>query len=213
MKVCPGQDVEVVAAVRERWPELTLFADANGSYAGLSLDQAAQLMRSLEPYGLVCMEQPLGDDDLVGHAELARRTRLPICLDEALTSVNAVAVALRLGACSVVNIKAGRLGGYLEAVRAHDLCARSGVPVWCGGLVETGIARAANVALAALPNFRLPGDLSATGRFFAADLTSPMPMQADGTIAVPDDPGLGVNVGSEAVSSFSTWRLWCPAKG
>ena len=124
-----------------------------------------------------------------------------------------VALALDMGACSVVSIKAGRLGGYLEAVRVHDLCARRNVPVWRGGMVETGSRRAANVALSALPNFSLPGDLSATGRFFETDLTSPLPLRPDGTLAVPDGPGSGVTVDTEAVKKFSTWRAWFPAAG
>lgn len=211
LKIRPGQDVEAVSAVRERWPSLALFADANGAYAGLSAEEAARALRDLEPFDLACIEQPLGDDDLLGHAELARDLRVPICLDEALTSLDVLATALRLGACSVVNIKPGRLGGYFKAVRAHDLCQRKGVPVWCGGMVETGIGRAANIALASLPNFSLPGDLSATGRFFDVDLTSDMPLQLDGTIRVPGGPGLGVSVDADAVRSFSTWRQWCPA--
>ena len=153
----------------------------------LPIGRAADRLAPLDAYGLACLEQPLGDDDLAGHAELARQLRTPLCLDEALSSAAAVvASALRTGACSVVNIKAGRMGGYLEAVRAHDLCAERQVPVWCGGMVETGIARAANLALASLPNFSLPGDLSATGRFFETDLTSPLPLRPDGTIAVPE---------------------------
>jgi o-succinylbenzoate synthase len=171
------------------------------------------LLGRLEPFHLACIEQPLGDEDLAGHAELARHIRVPICLDESLTSLGAVALALDMGACSVVNIKAGRVGGYLEAVRVHDLCAQRQVPTWCGGMVETGIARAFNVALASLPNFSLPGDLSATGRFFETDLTSPLPLQPGGTIAVPDGPGTGVTVDSDVVSSFSTWRRWCPVAG
>jgi o-succinylbenzoate synthase len=213
LKIGPGHDLEPVAAVRERWPGLALFADANGSYQDLPLAATAELLGKLEPFDLACIEQPLGDEDLAGHAELARRVRLPICLDESLTSSHAVAVALDMGACSVVNIKAGRVGGYLEAVRVHDLCAARRVPVWCGGMVETGIARAANVALAALPNFSLPGDLSATGRFFETDLTSPLSLLPDGTIVVPDGPGSGVTVHGDVVGSLSTWRRWCPVAG
>jgi O-succinylbenzoate synthase len=210
LKVRPGWDVEPVGAVRERWPALVLFADANGSYGRLPMGQAAEQLARLDGYGLSCLEQPLGDDDLAGHAELARRLGTPLCLDEALTSPGAIVSALRVGACSVVNIKAGRLGGYLEAVRAHDLCVEQRVPVWCGGMVETGIARAANLALASLPGFCLPGDLSATGRFFEVDLAGPMALRPDGTIAVPSGAGLGVPVDQEAISRFSTSRTWWP---
>jgi O-succinylbenzoate synthase len=210
LKVRPGWDVEPVGAVRARWPALVLFADANGSYGRLPMGQAAEQLARLDSFGLSCLEQPLGDDDLAGHAELARGLSTPLCLDEALTSPGAIVSALRAGACSVVNIKAGRLGGYLEAVRAHDLCVEQRVPVWCGGMVETGIARAANLALASLPGFCLPGDLSATGRFFEVDLAGPMALRPDGTIAVPSGAGLGVPVDQEAISRFSTSRTWWP---
>lgn len=201
----------VVAAVRDRWPDLVLFVDANGSYEGLGPQEAAAQLSVLDRYGLACIEQPLGEDDLAGHARLAKALQTPICLDEALTSYGAVVTALEMGACSVVNVKAGRFGGYLEAVRVHDLCARRGVPVWCGGMVETGIARAANVALAGLVNFSLPGDLSASGRFFETDLTSALTLRTDGTIAVPSGPGSGVTVDQGAIDHFAIWRRWYPA--
>ncbi len=208
LKVQPGWDVEPVRAVRERWPDLALCADANGAYRHLPVEEAAGQLAALDGYELSCLEQPLADDDLAGHGELARHLRTPLCLDEALSSPAAVVNALRAGACSVVNIKAGRMGGYLAAVQAHDICAGERVPVWCGGMVETGIARAANVALASLPGFCLPGDLSATGRFFATDLAGPMPLRPDGTLAVPAGPGSGVPVDHEAIDHFSTWRAW-----
>ncbi|HXW78028.1 MAG TPA: o-succinylbenzoate synthase [Acidimicrobiales bacterium] len=212
LKIAPGWDDEPLGAVRQRWPELVLFADANGSYARLSMAEAAKELARLDRHGLTCLEQPLGDDDLAGHAELARQVRTPVCLDEALTSVATLVAALDLGACSVVNIKAGRLGGLLEAVRAHDLCAERGVPVWCGGMVETGVGRAANLALSTLPNFSLPGDLSASSRFFETDLTDELDLSPDGTIAVPRGPGSGVTVNSAALTRFSTWRQWCPTE-
>lgn len=211
LKITPGWDDKPLAEVRRRWPGLVLFADANGTYADIGPPEAASRLARLDRHGLACIEQPLGDDDLVGHRELARRLRTPLCLDEALTSVASVRAALDIGACSVVNVKAGRFGGYLEAVRVHDLCADRGVPVWCGGMVETGIGRAANVALASLPNFTLPGDLSASGRFFAHDLAGPLDIAPDGTIPVPEGPGSGVTVSPEALRSFATWRRWYPA--
>jgi O-succinylbenzoate synthase len=211
LKITPGWDEEPLSAVRRRWPELVLFADANGTYADMApIDARARLAR-LDDYGLACIEQPLGDDDLSGHRDLARHLRTPLCLDEALSSLAAVAAALDMGACSVVNVKAGRLGGYLEAVRVHDLCADRGVPVWCGGMVETGIGRAANIALASLPNFSLPGDVSASGRFFERDLVVGLDIGPGGTMAVPEGPGSGVTVSQEALRTFSTWRHWCPA--
>jgi len=211
LKITPGWDDEPLGEVRRRWPGLVLFADANGTYADEPPAEAAARLARLDRHGLACIEQPLGDADLVGHRELARKLRTPLCLDEALTSVASVIAALDMGACSVVNVKAGRLGGYLEAVRVHDLCADRGVPVWCGGMVETGIGRAANVALASLPNFTLPGDLSASGRFFEQDLAGPLEIAPGGTISVPAGPGTGVTVSSEVLRVFASWRRWYPA--
>jgi O-succinylbenzoate synthase len=211
LKIAPGWDDKPLGEVRRRWPELVLFADANGAYADMGPVEAAARLARVDGYGLACIEQPLGDDDLAGHRELARQLRTPLCLDEALTSVASVSAALDMGACSVVNVKAGRFGGYLEAVRVHDLCADRGVPVWCGGMVETGIGRAANVALASLPNFALPGDLSASGRFFEQDLAGPLELGPAGTISVPGGPGTGVTVSPGALRAFATWRRWYPA--
>jgi O-succinylbenzoate synthase len=188
LKIQPGWDVEPVRAVRERFgPALAVQVDANGAY---SVADATHLSE-LDGFGLQLIEQPLGDDDLLGHAELARRIATPVCLDESITSVNMAAAAIELGACQVVNIKAGRVGGYLEAKRVHDLCADHSIPVWCGGMLETGIGRAANVALATLPNFILPGDLSASDRYFATDITEPFALH-DGRLRVPGAPGIGV---------------------
>jgi O-succinylbenzoate synthase len=187
LKIQPGWDVEPVRAVREHFgDDVLLQVDANTSYR---LSDAGQLA-GLDPFDLLLLEQPLAEEDLRGHAELARRVRTPLCLDESITSARAAADALALGACSIVNIKAGRVGGYLEARRVHDVCAASGVPVWCGGMVETGLGRAANVALAALPGFVLPGDTSASRRFYEQDLTEPFEL-VDGHLDVPTTPGLG----------------------
>src|SRR5206468_7651178 len=156
-----------------------------------TLADARQLAR-LDPFDLLLLEQPLPEDDVRGHAALARQVRTPICLDESITSARAAADAIALGACAVVNIKPGRVGGYLEARRVHDVCAANGVPVWCGGMLETGLGRAANVALAALPNFVLPGDTSASDRYFARDLTEPFVLE-DGRLRVPTGAGIGVD--------------------
>ena len=187
LKIEPGWDVEPVAAVRDRFgPEVALQVDANAAYTLADTDRLAQL----DPYGLLLIEQPLAEDDLAGHAELARRITTPVCLDESITSARAAAEAIDRGACSVVNIKAGRVGGYLEARAVHDLCRAAGVAVWCGGMLETGLGRAANVALAALPGFTLPGDLSASDRYFHVDLTDPFVLE-DGHLRVPTGPGIG----------------------
>jgi len=191
LKVLPGYDVEPVAAVRARSPDVALWADANGSY---SLDDV-DVLRALDAFGLGLLEQPLPDDDILGNAAVAREIASPVCLDESLTSARATEHAIDLGACAVANIKAARVGGSLEAVRVHDVCVARGVPAWCGGMLETGIGRAANVALASLPGFTLPGDLSASNRYFARDvITEPFALAPDGTMAVPTGPGLGVEI-------------------
>jgi len=188
LKIEPGWDVDPVRAVRERFgDDLLLQVDANTAY---TLADAAHLAR-LDPFDLLLIEQPLDEEDVLGHAKLARQIRTPVCLDESITSARSAEAAIELGACAIVNIKPGRVGGYLEARRVHDVCAAHDVPVWCGGMLETGIGRAANVALAALPNFTLPGDTSASSRYFATDITEPFVLH-DGRLRVPAGPGIGV---------------------
>ncbi len=206
LKIEPGWDVEPVAAVRERFGDIALQADANAAY---TLADAAHLAR-LDAFDLLLIEQPLPEEDVLAHAELAKRITTPVCLDESITSAAAAADAIALGACSIVNVKAGRVGGYLEARRVHDVCAAKGVPVWCGGMLETGIGRAANVALAALPNFTLPGDTSASDRYFHRDITPSFVLQ-DGRLEVPTGPGLGVDVVREALEAVTTRTEWIPA--
>jgi O-succinylbenzoate synthase len=190
LKIEPGWDLEPVRAVRERFgDDLLLQVDANTAY---TLADARQLAL-LDPFDLLLMEQPLKEDDLLGHARLATLIKTPICLDESIESARDAATAITLGACSIINVKPARVGGYFEARRIHDVAAAHGVPVWCGGMLETGIGRAANVALAGLPNFVLPGDTSASNRYYAQDLTEPFVLQ-DGHIRVPTGPGIGVEV-------------------
>jgi O-succinylbenzoate synthase len=189
LKIEPGHDVELVRAVRQRFgPDLLLQVDANAAY---TLDDADRLAE-LDEFDLLLIEQPLVEGDLLQHAALATRVRTPICLDESITSLRVARDALELGACSIINIKPGRVGGYLESKRIHDLCVERGVPVWCGGMLETGVGRAANLALASLPGFTLPPDLSASSRYFHDDVTEPFELDADGCIAVPTGPGIGV---------------------
>jgi O-succinylbenzoate synthase len=202
LKIEPGWDVEPVRAVRERFgPDVALQADANTAYTLSS----ARHLRALDEYGLLLLEQPLAADDLLGHAELARMLTTPVCLDESITSPRAVATALTLRACSVVNIKPARVGGYLAARAIHDLCAAHGIPVWCGGMLETGIGRAANLALAACANFTLPGDISATARYYAQDITPAFTLE-DGHIAVPTGPGTGVTVLADVLDRLTAHR-------
>jgi o-succinylbenzoate synthase len=200
LKIEPGWDVEPVRAVRERFgDDVLLQVDANTAY---TLGDAGQLAK-LDPFNLLLIEQPLDEDDILGHAELTKLIATPVCLDESITSARAAADAIRLGACAIVNIKPGRVGGYLEARRIHDVCAANRVPVWCGGMLETGIGRAANVALAALPNFTLPGDTSASDRYYAQDVTAPFVLE-DGRLRVPDGPGIGVDPVPDILESLTT---------
>ena len=206
LKIEPGWDVEVVRAVRERFGDIALQVDANCAY---TLADAPRLA-GLDPFDLLLIEQPLPEDDLRGHAALARRIRTPVCLDESITSARAAADAIALGAAQIVNIKPGRVGGYLEARRVHDVCAAHGVPVWAGGMLETGIGRAANVALAALPNFTLPGDTSASRRYYDTDITAPFVLE-DGQVRVPTGPGIGVDPDPDALAAATTateWLAW-----
>ena len=201
LKIEPGWDVEPVRAVRERFgADLLLQVDANTAY---TLDDAQHLAR-LDEFGLLLIEQPLPEEQILAHAKLAGQVRTPICLDESIVSALVAEEAIEMGACAIVNIKPGRVGGYLEAVRIHDVCAANGVPVWCGGMLETGVGRAANVALAALPNFTLPGDTSASDRYFAEDITPPFVLGADGCLPVPQGPGIGVEVLRDVVDSLAT---------
>ncbi len=200
LKIEPGWDVEPVAAVRKVFgDDLLLQVDANTAY---SLDDAGQLAK-LDPFNLLLIEQPLPEDDFLGHARLAKKIASPICLDESIRTLRDAELAIELGACEVINIKPGRVGGYLNAVALHDLCVSAGIPVWCGGMLETGLGRAANVALAALPGFTLPGDTSASDRYFTRDITEPFVMH-DGLLDVPTGPGLGVTVDIDAVTQVTT---------
>jgi O-succinylbenzoate synthase len=201
LKIKPGWDVEPVRAVRERFGDVPLQVDANTAY---SLAHAAQLAR-LDPFDLLLIEQPLPEEQVLAHAELAKLVRTPICLDESITSAQAAEDAISLGACRIINIKPGRVGGYLEARRIHDVCASRGVPVWMGGMLETGIGRAGNVAMAAMPHFTLPGDTSASDRYYNRDVTQPFVLR-DGRLDVPDAPGLGVEVDLEFLESITTWK-------
>jgi O-succinylbenzoate synthase len=199
LKIKPGWDVEPVRAVRERFgAEVALQVDANTAY---TLGDWQRLAR-LDQFDLLLIEQPLGEEDLRQHAELAKRVRTPICLDESIVSVEAAADAIALGATTVINVKPGRVGGYLAARQIHDLCKANGIPVWCGGMLETGIGRAANAALAGLPGFTLVGDISASDRFYARDITEPLVLE-DGHIRIPTGPGFGVQPIPEILDSVT----------
>ncbi|MGI8672218.1 MAG: o-succinylbenzoate synthase [Luteitalea sp.] len=191
LKIKPGWDLEVVRAARAAFPDILLSVDANAAY---SLADTMHL-QALDAFSLLMIEQPLAHDDLLDHQALQRSLRTAICLDESITHTRAAAHALALGSARLINIKIGRVGGYTEALGIHDLCLARDVPVWCGGMLECGIGRAHNLALASLPGFSLPGDISASTRYYARDvLTHPIEVAADGTVEVPTGVGLGIEI-------------------
>jgi O-succinylbenzoate synthase len=198
LKIKPGADVAVVGEIRRRHPDIVLSVDANAAYTLADAD----LLRRLDAFGLLMIEQPLAHDDVVDHARLQQTVATAICLDESITGRDRARQAIETSACRIVNMKVGRVGGYGEALRIHDLCLERGVPVWCGGMLESGIGRAHNVALASLPGFTLPGDISASSRYFERDVVvPPVEVAADGTVAVPTSPGLGFEVDLDFVAS------------
>ena len=191
LKIKPGWDVQIVRAVRECWPDLALQVDGNSAYTLADI----ATFQALDQFDLLLIEQPLHHDDIVDHAQLQAQLGTPVCLDESIHSPEHARWALDIGACRVINIKVGRVGGLTAAKRIHDLCSERGVPVWCGGLLETNVGRAVNVALATLSNFTLAGDISASGRYYERDIAEPnFVLNDDSTLSVPDDPGLGVRV-------------------
>jgi O-succinylbenzoate synthase len=201
LKIEPGSDIEHVAAVRELiGPDTPLQVDANTAYRRTD----GQHLRELDPFNMLLIEQPLPEADIIGHAMLAAEVDTPICLDESLVSARGTADAIELGACEIANIKPGRVGGYLEAVRIHDLCVTKDIPVWCGGMLETGIGRAANAVLAALPGFTLPGDISASTRFYARDIVIDPITISDGHVKVPTSPGLGFELDKAFLDQVTT---------
>jgi O-succinylbenzoate synthase len=199
LKIEPGIDRERVAAVRHAYADILLSVDANAAYTPEALD----VFLDLDAYGLLMIEQPLHHEDLVRHAALQSRIRTDLCLDESIRSPADAAAAIQLGSCRIVNIKQGRVGGVLEARRVHDTCRAAGVPVWCGGMLETGIGRATNLALAAMPGFLLPGDTSASARYFHQDLTDPFELAPDGTMEVPAGPGIGVDPDPDRLAAWT----------
>jgi O-succinylbenzoate synthase len=204
LKIEPGWDLEPVAAIRRLiGPGVPLQVDANTAY---TRDDTEHLCR-LDEFDLLLIEQPLPEDDLLGHAALARAATTPICLDESLVSLTSVSDAIEVGACEVANIKPGRVGGYLAAVAIHDLCRQRGVPVWCGGMLETGIGRAANAALAALDGFTMTGDISASRRFYARDIVTAPIEVVDGHVAVPGGPGFGFELDLAFLDEVTTARI------
>ena len=203
MKIRPGWDVEPVREVRRAFPALRLMVDANGAY---ELKDAEHL-RALDEFQLMMLEQPLYYEDLLEHAELQKSIRTPICLDESIRSYRDARGALELGSCSIINIKQARVGGTFAAKIVHNVAKARGVPVWCGGLLETGIGRAHNIALASLPGFTLPGDISASERYYAEDVIDPpVTVTPRGTIVAPKGPGIGYNVVERRLARYCVRR-------
>ncbi len=208
IKIRPGRDLGDVQAVRRAFPDLPLQVDANAAY---TLETARERLRALDDYNLLLIEQPLAHDDLWDHRALQRELRTPLCLDESIRHPRAARQALEMGACRIINIKQGRVGGLSEAVAIHDVARERNAPVWCGGMLETGIGRAANLALASLPGFTLPGDISATERYYARDITHQrFTLNEDGTITVPQGPGLGIQVDREALAHYTRFAQRWP---
>lgn len=199
LKITPGRDVEMLTSVRERFPRAVLWVDGNAAY---TLSDASRLQR-LDALDLGLIEQPLDASDLVGHAQLQEVVRTPICLDESIRSLADVDRALEIRACRAVNLKPGRVGGFAESLRIHGRLRASGTPLWCGGMLETGIGRAYNLALASLPGFDLPGDISATRRYWERDIVGSEFRVVDGRMRVPTGPGMGVDVDVERVEALT----------
>ena len=204
IKIKPGWDKEPIKAVRKRWPDIMLQVDANCSYTMKQI----KLLESLDEFNLLMIEQPFMHDDLLYHSVLQKSIKTSVCLDETITSPDKAAEALIMDACRIINIKPGRVGGLLNAVIIHHQCRKNKIPVWCGGMLETGIGRAVNVALASLPNFTLPGDISANSRYFKKDIVkNPFKLNSDGTLTVPNEPGHGAVVDEKYLDKVTVKKI------
>jgi len=200
MKIAPCWDVEVIRAVRKRFPDILLMADANSAYRLSDWE----VLAALDEFNLMMIEQPLAHDEIIDHAELQAKLKTPICLDECIRSAHQAEQAIRMQAGRIINIKLGRVGGFAEAIKVHDVAMKHNIPVWCGGMLESGIGRAANIALSTLPNFVMPGDVSASKRYWKKDvLTTPVEVSPDGLITVPEGPGFGFDVDHAFLDSIT----------
>ena len=205
LKIKPGRDIDVVDEVRRKYPQILLSVDANSAYTFDDVDH----LKQLDQFNLLMIEQPLQHDDLMDHARLQEMMTTSLCLDESIVNLRQARMALELDSCRIINIKVGRVGGYSEALGIHDLCLSRKIPVWCGGMLESGIGRAHNIALASLRGFSLPGDISASSRYFERDIISPEVVVAeDGTVAVPDGKGLGFEVDVDYIEHLTETRIY-----
>lgn len=201
MKIQPGWDVDVIKEVRNRYPDIPIMADANSAYRLKDIE----LLKQLDQFDLMMIEQPLSSDDIVDHATLQAEIKTPICLDESIHSVEDARKALELGSCKIINIKIGRVGGLTEAMKIHELCKERNVPVWCGGMLESGVGRAHNIALTTLDNFTMPGDTAASANYWHKDIIHPEVTVNDGVITVPKAAGIGYEVDYTAVDEFTSY--------
>ena len=203
IKIKPGWDLDIVRRVRERFPDIQLMGDANSAYTLADLD----FFKALDGFNLMMLEQPLAYDDMFDHAELQRQIRTAICLDESVKTPADAANAINLGACRIINVKLGRVGGYVQAQHVEAVARARSIPVWCGGMLESGIGRAHNIAMATLPGFTLPGDVSASSRYWAEDIIEPpVTVTARGTIQAPDKPGIGFEVNRARIDQLTVRR-------
>ncbi|MEK0287357.1 o-succinylbenzoate synthase [Caldifermentibacillus hisashii] len=199
VKIKPGWDVDVIRSLREHFPNVPIMADANSAYRLKDID----LLKQLDEFDLMMIEQPLASDDIIDHAQLQKELKTPICLDESIHSLEDARKAIELGSTKIINIKIGRVGGLTEAKKIHDYCEEKGVPVWCGGMLESGIGRSHNIALTTLSNFILPGDTAGSNRYWEKDIIRPEVVATDGNIDVPQTPGIGYEVDRETVEAYT----------
>ena len=210
IKIQPGQDIDVMRAVRNRFPSIELMADANSAY---TLDDV-ETLKKLDELNLMMIEQPLAYDDIIDHADLQAQIQTPICLDESIHSLEDVKKAIRINSCKIINLKIGRVGGLTESRKIHDFCLENNIPLWCGGMLEAGVGRAHNIAITSLPGFNLPGDTAASSRYWKEDIIDPEVTVTDGYITLTDKPGIGYEVNREKVAKYTIdeKRISCISK-
>jgi O-succinylbenzoate synthase len=195
-------DYPFLAEIRRSHPDLPIMADANSAYTLQDIER----IKALDDFNLLMIEQPLAYDDIIEHALLQMEIKTPICLDESINSYDDARKAIEFGSCKVINIKVGRVGGLYEAKRIHDYCFEKGIPVWCGGMIEFGISRAHNIALASLPGFSIPGDISSSNRFWEEDIITPEVIVQNGSVAVPPGPGIGFEINEKRLREVLQWK-------
>lgn len=201
LKIKPGWDVELIDEVRKVYPDIPLMADANSAYTLADMERLC----ALDDYQLMMIEQPLAHNDIIDHSDLQSRLKTPICLDESIHSLEDARKALKLGSCKIINIKIGRVGGLTESKKIHDLCQNHDIPVWCGGMLESGIGRAHNIAITSLPNFSLPGDTAASSLYWGEDIIDPEVTVENGTITIPTSPGIGYEANLEKINKYTVF--------